>query len=310
MARAARPLRESKAKVQYRPIRASVECDLEVRGLKYRLREWQVGEAPAPLLVLLHGYMDVSASFQFLVDCLQRRWRVVAFDWRGFGDSEAGRVDSFWFPDYLGDLDAVLEALSPNESVRLVGHSMGGNIAMIYAGVRPHRVSGLVNLEGFGLKAAGPAIAPLRYAEWLDALRRPVSLRDYPTPEAVAERLMKNNPRLPADKARFLASHWSQPDGRGRHRVRADPAHKRVNPVAYRLDEVLACWRAIVAPVRWVASDADDASHRFVRTAEYRQRLTAIARLEEMEVADAGHMLHHDQPAAVARLVEEFFADE
>ncbi|MGE0311278.1 MAG: alpha/beta fold hydrolase [Lautropia sp.] len=294
----------------YRPISVSVEHDLEVRGLRYRLREWQVGATPAPLLVLLHGYMDVSASFQFLVDCLRRRWRVVSFDWRGFGASESGRADSYWFPDYLGDLDAVLDALSPAEPVRLVGHSMGGNIAMIYAGVRPRRVAGLVNLEGFGLKTAGPALAPARYAEWLDSLRRPMRLRDYPSRDAVAERLMTTNPRLPLDKARFLAAHWAAPDPKGRQVVRADPAHRRVNPVLYRLDEVLACWRAIEAPVLWVSSDADDASHRFTRTAEYRQRLTAIARLTEKEVADAGHMLHHDQPAAVARLVEEFFTDE
>lgn len=311
---------EVQSGVQYRPISQGVERDLPVRGLNYRLREWIVGAqasaseqsiaSEARLLVLLHGYMDIGASFQFMVDCLQARWRVVALDWRGFGASSAGTVDSFWFPDYLGDLDAVLDALSPDQPVRLVAHSMGGNIAMVYAGVRPQRVAGVVNLEGFGLKAVGAEIAPSRYATWLDELRRPMRLRDYASLDAVAGRLMKNNPRLPLDKALFLATHWSRPDAEGRLVLQADPAHRRVNPVPYRLDEVLACWRAIEAPVLWVSSDADDASHRFTRTAEYRQRLTAIARLKEMEVPDAGHMLHHDQPAIVARLVEEFFADE
>jgi pimeloyl-ACP methyl ester carboxylesterase len=98
-----------------------------------------------------------------------------------------------------------------------------------------------------------------------------------------------------------------QPGQQG-YAVRADPAHKRVNPVLYRVDEALACWAAIEAPVLWVASDQRDAFHEFTRTQEYRRRLTVIRRLEEVEVADAGHMLHHDQPARIAALIEEFFS--
>ena len=93
----------------------------------------------------------------------------------------------------------------------------------------------------------------------------------------------------------------------GGYALQADPAHKRINPVPYRVDEALACWRAISAPVLWVSSNERDAFHQFTRTEEYRRRLTAIARLYEVEVADAGHMLHHDQPSAIARLIEDFF---
>ena len=56
---------------------------LQVRGLRYHVRTW--GDERSPRLVLLHGWMDVSASFQFLVDALQGEWYVVAPDWRGFG---------------------------------------------------------------------------------------------------------------------------------------------------------------------------------------------------------------------------------
>ena len=130
-----------------------------------------------PLLVLLHGWMDVGASFQFLVDALQAAGdgprAIVAPDWRGFGCTRTTATDAYWFPDYLGDLDALLDRLSPEAPVDLLGHSMGGNVAMSYAGVRPTRVRRLVNVEGFGLPATPPEQAPTRLAQWLDQLKRP-----------------------------------------------------------------------------------------------------------------------------------------
>ena len=93
---------------------------IPVRGLRYHLLEW--GDAglvtpQRPPLVMLHGWMDVAASFQFVVDELPAdRW-VLALDWRGFGLTQAPAADSYWFPDYLGDLDAALDTLAPGLAV-------------------------------------------------------------------------------------------------------------------------------------------------------------------------------------------------
>ena len=277
---------------------------IDLRGLRYNVRHWGPQEAPA--VFFLHGRMDCSPTFQFVVDALQQQWHVIAPDWRGFGLTADGGADSYWFPDYLADLDAIGEALWPDAPFDLVGHSMGGNVSMIYAGVRPHRIRRLVNLEGFGLKATVADDAPGRYRDWLDGLRRPVGWRQYPDLGAVAAHLRKNNPRLTADQAAFLAPYWSRRREDGQYEPAADPAHRGVNPVLYRLEEVLACWRAITAPVCWVTSDADTDYHRLTRTAAYRERLAAIADRREHVVTEAGHMLHHDQPEAVARLIEEF----
>lgn len=277
---------------------------LTVRGLRYHLRHWSTGDGP--LLLMVHGWMDVSASFQFVVDRLGEGRRVVAPDWRGFGLTQDGGTDSYWFADYLGDLDAIGEALSPDAPFDLVGHSMGGNVAMLYAGVRPGRVRRLVNLEGFGLRQTEPAAAVGRYRDWLDGLKKPAGWRLYPDLAGVAAGLMKTHPRLSPDKAAFLAPFWSRRRADGQFEPAADPAHRRVHPVLYRLDEVLACWREITAPVCWVTSDADTELHRFTRTDAFRDRLRALADCREVLVTDAGHMLHHDQPEAVARLIEEF----
>jgi len=288
----------------YQPKRPSRSAFVRARGLDHHVRQW--GDPQAPALVMLHGWMDVSASFQFVVDALSRERFVLAPDWRGFGLTQRPAADSYWFPDYLGDLDALLDALLPGRPVDLVAHSMGGNVAMLYAGVRPARVRRLVNLEGFGMAPADPSQAAARMRQWLDELREPVALRDYESTEAVARRLVQTNPLLALDKALWLAEHWSAPMSGGRFALLGDPVHKRVNPYLYRVDEVVAVWREILAPVLLVDARASDRWHRFVYTDEYRERLRAVRNLERVTVEQAGHMLHHDQPAAVAVLIEEF----
>lgn len=302
----------------YRPGRPASERQLSLRGLRHHLLEWGNARLVTPLrptLVMLHGWMDVGASFQFVVDALQAAGdaarHIVAPDWRGFGLSDPSGSDSYWFPDYLGDLDALLDAVSPRQAVDLLGHSMGGNVAMNYAGVRPARVRRLVNLEGFGLPATRPEDAATRLATWLDELRQPQRLMDYASVDEVAARLQANNPRLPPAHAAWLARHWARPDARGRWQVLADPAHKRINPVPYRVDEILATWRSIAAPLLWVEG-AETEVHRWWRgrygREEFHRRLDCVPDCRRVTLVGAAHMLHHDQPAALARELLAFLA--
>ena len=283
---------------------------IKIRGLNYHVRHW--GDADAPLLVMMHGWMDVSASFQFVVDCLKRDWHVVAADWRGFGRTDASGADSYWFLDYLGDLDALLQHQSPGRPVALLGHSMGGNVVMMYAGVRPERVGRLINLEGFGMPATDPLQAPGRYAKWLDELATPTRLRVYPTKAAVAARLQKNNPRLTDPRAAFLAQEWAAPNDAGDWEILGDPAHKLSSPVLYRVDEVTACWARIAAPVLWVEAAQTDVwrwmGPKESARAEINRRIGFIPSVRTALIDDAGHMLHHDQPEDLAALIEDFLA--
>ena len=300
----------------YQPLRAGQSRHLPVRGLQYHLTQWGTPQPGRPLLVMVHGFMDVGASFQFVVDALARtgddRHCIVAPDWRGFGLTRApASTDAYWFPDYLGDLDAILDTLSPNAPVDLLGHSMGGNVVMTYAGVRPRRVRRLVNLEGFGLPDHPPADAAGRLATWLDELKAPQQLRPYASQDEVAQRLRKNNPRLSADKAQWLAGHWAAPDASGRWQVLADPAHRRINPVPYRAAEAIATWSAITAPLLWVqgALTRQDAhwGGRYSH-AEFQARLAHVPQVQQVLLPGAGHMLHHDQPEALAAALVGFLS--
>ncbi len=286
---------------------------VDLRGLEHRVLAW--GNAGARKLFLLHGWMDVAASFQFLVDALQDDWHVIAPDLRGFGQS-AWQPQGYWFADYIADLEALLDRFAPGERVHLAGHSLGGNIVLHYAGIRPERIARLVSLEGFGIPAEDPAIAAQKFAKWLDALREPRPFQAYANLEAVAARLQKNNARLPRDKAMFLAAHWAEVAADGSARLRSDPRHKLPFPTVYRMEEVYAVWRRIGAPTLWVAAEQSDIPQWLddhpegegvtATLAGIRRRLAHIPHGELVTIGEAGHMLHHDQPEAVARAVEAF----
>lgn len=303
----------------YQALRPSRSEFVPVRHLSYHVRLWGQPSAARPPLVMMHGWMDVAASWQFVVDALAEDRFVVAADWRGFGLTEGGRVDNYWMPDYLADLDWLLDHYAGDTPVDLVGHSMGGNAVMQYAGVRPQRVRRLINLEGFGMPTLKPEQAPERFGKWIDELKRlhrgEMALAGYPAVDGVARRLMKTNPRLSQDKADWLAAHWSaaRPDAQGGERweILGDPAHKIINANLFRVDEMLALYAAIQAPLLAVEA-ADDSLGQWWKGRytldEYHQRLKSVPDARIARVEDAGHMLHHDQPAAVARLIEEFTA--
>ena len=286
-----------------------------IRQLQYHVRLW--GE-PAPdkiPLVMVHGWMDVAASYQFMVDAFIEDHYVIAPDWRGFGLTSAGGADNFWHPVYLADLDFLLDHYAPGQAVNLVGHSMGGGVAMQYTGIRPERVRRLVNLEGFGMPATKPDQAAGRFARWMDELKQlhrgELALRSYPDRAGVARRLMKTNPRLSQDKANWLAQHWAQVNSAGEWQILGDAAHKLPNANLYRLDEVLAIHARINMPVMMVEAADNELNGwwkgRFT-LAEHHERLRVVAQVELVHIDDAGHMMHHDQPEQLAALIERFIA--
>ena len=303
--------------VERRPSRSRY---VTVRGLRHHVLEWgdaSLATPSRPPLLMLHGWMDVAASFQFVVDQLPSERYVLAFDWRGFGLTDSPSGDTYWLPDYTADLDAMLDALffaaDPTAPpIDLLGHSMGGNVVMVYAGLRPERIRRLVNLEGFGMPATQPTQAPKRYLQWLDELKRPVELRTYDSLAGVAARLRKTNPLLPPDRADWLAQHWSRKvtDAAGtRYEILGDPAHKRNTPSLYQRDEVLEIWKQISSPLLWVEGDQTSLEGwwgtRYTK-AEFHERLNVVRNVERHVLAPAGHMLHHDQPQALAQRLESF----
>ena len=281
------------------PVRGNTH---RVRGVDYYINEW--GDPADPLLVFLHGWGDTGATFQFVADALAGRWHVVAPDWRGFGRT-ACRATGYWFPDYLADLDDLLSKYSPTAPVRIIGHSMGGNVGGLYAGVMPERVRAFVNVEGFGLPDSSPAEAPGRYRDWLRRQRQVPEFARFDSMEALARHIEKRSPGMTASQARFVAEAWAE-DGPQGPMLRADPAQKLPNAVLYRRAEAEACWREVKAPVLLVTGAESDVLEAVGIKPSSRSLALPFPDLRTRILEACGHMVHFEAPGPLAAAIEDF----
>ena len=289
--------------MSYQPKFQAEQLTVPVRSLNYRVHRW--GSPAAEPVFLLHGWADTGMSFQFLADILAANWCLIAPDWRGFGDSD-WNPEGYWIPDYLADLDILLDHFAPGRSVRLVGHSMGGNVVTVYAGVCPERVSHVASLDQYGLRDSDPADAPARFARWLRDWRQPPRNNSFDDIDAMVRRLQALAPYMSPDRARWLAHYWCRDDGAGRWVSKIDPGHKRVNPVLYRREEARACWRRISAHALVVLGEESDIIARYTDDALRADFKACFTSLEEVRIPRCGHMMHMDQPQQLASILEQF----
>ena len=274
-----------------------------VRDVDYYINEW--GDPDDPLIMFLHGWGDSGATFQFVVDALARRWHVIAPDWRGFGRT-FHRATGYWFPEYRADLDDLLSKYRPTAPVRLVGHSLGGNIGGLYAGAMPERVRAFVNIEGFGLVDTSPDEAPARYREWLQRSREVPGFTRFSGIEALSRHIAGRSPGMSRAQARFVAEAWAVegPDGLV---LRADPVHKLPNAVLYRRAEAEACWRNVTAPVLLVAGADSPVLEAVGGRPGDRNLPLPFPDKRTIIIEECGHMVHFEAPGPLAAAIEDFF---
>lgn len=286
----------------YRPLKPATALRRNVRGVEYFVRSW--GPASARPLVMLHGTRDSSVTFQFLVDALGQERRILAPDWRGHGQSPF--PTHAWFHDYLADLDALLNWLLPDQAVDLLGHSLGGNVASVYAGLRPGRVRHMVSLDAFGINPLTEEEFPDLLLGWIQSDRAVAAGPRYASIEQMAQKLCASNRRLHADQAAFLAANLSRALPDGGYGWQFDVVRRRSMPTFHTLGEWVACWQRITARTLWVA--ASDAMPKTVRAnpESFAFVTKHISPDALVFLPDTGHNLHHDAPLALAAIVEGF----
>lgn len=276
---------------------------LPVRGLRTHVRRW--GDPARPKIFLGTGWLDTSATFHLLVQGLLERFQVLCPDWRGTGHTQWPQ-DGYWFPDYVGDLEVVLDHYSPGEPVLLAGHSMGAQVCSLYAGLRPARVRKLACLDGLFLPDMPAELAPKRFRSWLDELKDLPRPKHYESFEQLAQRVKKQHPQLSDEMALFVARGWGHEDGRGRIALLADPKHRLRGPGLYRAAESYAIWKEITAPTLFLDAEKSNFAQAVPREETQRRRACFRDR-REVRVAGCGHMMHWDAPADTARHLSEFF---
>lgn len=288
----------------YVPRRSARRSERPGRAGRIALMHWGPPD-PSPIF-LLHGWMDCAAAWQLLVDQLPEDWPLLAIDWPGYGHSER-HAQHYWFPEHLAELDWLLDEISPYQPARIIGHSMGGTVASMYAGVRPERVAWLVNMEGIGMPELPPRELPALIGGWLGGVHTPPPARRYQDLEELAGALCRANPCLPIAHARFLATVWTRP-AEGGFEMLADPRHQLRTPMHYARADLEACWARIRAPHLLLYGAQSAHSRRVLGTARPTplQKIMPALRIEP--VSAAGHLMPYEQPEQVARAIIQFAA--
>jgi pimeloyl-ACP methyl ester carboxylesterase len=279
---------------------------VDVRGLGIHYLQW--GDPGGHPLVLVHGFLDQAGSWRPFVRSLQNNLKqplwIIAPDCRGHGDSDwVGAGGYYHFPDYVADLACVIRALGM-ERFNLIGHSMGGTISLLYSGTFPKRVQKLVLIEGIGPIGMNFSEAPTRMEKWITELhdRGRNHFRQYTSAEAGAKQLQQTNPRLSSELALDLARSGMRQNAKGKWVWKFDPLHRTTSPQPFYSAQAIEFLRRIECPV--LVIDGKESHH--AQRPDRQQRLAVTRDKRFVEIDDAGHMVHQDNPEALADEIVKF----
>lgn len=278
--------------------------DVVVQGL--RLRLWDHG-GEGEAVLFLHGYLDTGRSFDAVVASLPRRVRALCLDWRGHGQSSAaGEGGSHHLLDHLKDLDGVVELLRERgiSLAATVAHSMGGNVALLYAGSVPEHTKRLLLVDSIGAPAEDPAAQPERLGAMLAAARRPRPFAPVHDLDEGIARVRRANPGLSEAGARRMVAPALMQRSDGQWDFPFDPRLRGPTPVRWpeemwlRLCERVSARVSLLRAEQGYIDDGDPAVGR--RCAALRATVTTLS--------GAGHHLHVEHPAWVASGLEALLA--
>jgi pimeloyl-ACP methyl ester carboxylesterase len=279
------------------------ESFVEANRLRLHLLEWGRPGGDRPPVLLLHGFQEHAHAWDRLAPLLAAAGRhVVAWDARGHGDSEwIGRGGYYHFADYVADVAFVVRHLGGRVSI--VGHSMGGNVSLLYTGTEPERVAALAVIEGLGPPDTPVDAAPRRHAGWITDLERVArgERRDQTLDEAAAK-LRRFFP-LTDEISLHLARHGTKPSGEdGRVVWKWDPLHATRSPQPFYMAQARTFWARITCPVLYLEGST---SYLSAEKFEIAERLAALD-ARQVTIEGAAHHPHLEQPETTARVLLDF----
>jgi pimeloyl-ACP methyl ester carboxylesterase len=271
------------------------------QGLRLHYTDW--GNESAPPLILVHGGLDQSRSWDAMARALRARFHVIAPDLRGHGDSDWATGSSYSLSDHVYDLTCLIKSAGL-EQVAIVSHSMGGMVSLTYAGAFPEKVSRLAVLDGvtnFPARKVKPI--DVRIAEWVGDLDKTAQrkIHRYPSVADGAERILARNGRLTREQAMHLATHALKRDADGEYSWKFDPYLRARAPYRLSLEDNIALWSRIQCPTLLVAG-----SESFLPDPGTAGVLTHFRQAELVKIEGAGHWLQHDKTEEVIGVLKPF----
>lgn len=279
---------------------------LKINGLRLKLYTW--GDPKKPMILFCHGWLDTGASFDFICPELSKQFYCVSFDMRGYGKSEHNQSPLGYFRfEYIADLHELIQKLSPQKAIYLCGHSLGGMVSSIYAGIYPEKVKKFINMEGFFFRDLKRSKSPEKIRHWMENLKTK-KFRIHKNWDSFAKRLQKTHPHLTDKKAIFLAKHLGKKTKDG-VMMAADPRHKVVEPYGFSREDFFSFWKKITAPTLLLWGDQTEfqkeipnfKSELVVRKKAYPKGTKII------KIKNCGHMMHHYESTELTKVIRSFF---
>lgn len=279
------------------------ERTILANGLRHHLLEWGVPNG-LPTFFLIHGFMDAAATWDLVAPhLLQGGFHCVAMDMRGFGDGPRVPEGAYYhFADYIFDVADAVDAVSPDRPLVVVGHSMGGTIATLFAGAFPERVSHVVLIEGLGPPDNMHEAAPDRMRSWIEGVRKMKAnpLKPLQDESDGVRRLAVNHRSVPAEILASRAKLLMRSEGE-RVEWKSDPLHRTLSPVPFFSGVYKAFAARIKAPVLFVSGGTDG-----YHPPDENERLAAFQALSKRDFEGAGHMVHWTRSRELAEAIQSF----
>ena len=277
------------------------------RGLQLSYLDW--GNPGAPVLVLLHGGLEHAHAWDQVAITLSTDWHVIAPDLRGHGDSDCSTGSAYSTFDFVPDLVALTDKLDI-KTFTLVGHSLGGNIAINYTAIYPEKVDKLCAIEGLGLspKAREERDKKTRqeqFREWADRVQKVEKRqpRRYTSVEEATERIMQHDKLVDRDTAYHSALHGLRKNADGGYYWKYDKNINAWGTGDVATPESSDLWAAIECEVLLIYGAESWASNPLVdgRAKHFRNAQVVL-------VENAGHNVHHHQPDTFLAHLQSFLS--
>ena len=274
---------------------------------RLRLHYVDWGNAEAPPLLLVHGGRDHCRNWDWLAERLGRDWHIIAPDLRGHGDSQWSQDGTYMMAGYVYDMAQLVHQLKL-APVTILAHSLGGNIALRYAGLYPANVARLIAIEGLGPSPRRMAERekkpfPDRMRAWIDE-QRALSARlprRYASIEDAWKRMQEENKHLTPEQARHLTVHGVNQNEDGTYSWKFDNYVRAFSPHSFNAEDARVLWGRITCPTllvrgmeSWASNPLEDGRAAYFKNARV------------VNIDKAGHWVHHDQLEAFLEVVTDF----
>lgn len=268
--------------------------------LKLHYAVW--GDEANPPLMLIHGNRDHARTWDQVAEQLKREYCVYAVDLRGHGDSQWSVGSQYSLPEFVLDVAMLGRELNRNP-LTVIGHSLGGAVALEYTGVFPQFVKKVVAVEGLGPPVREPVSASARMRSWIGQMqefdtRKP---RRYASLEDATKRMLEENPHLTGEMARHLTIHGMRPNDDGTLSWKFDNYVRLHSPYEFNIAEAREIWNQIRCPTLLIRG-----SESWASDPEQDGKATAFHNYRSVLVKDAGHWVHHDRLDAFMEVVWDF----